>query len=267
MMILLTSWRCTSDEANTFDFSVDEETLLRHKLKVGQKFTPAQYEQLKSETQYQKAREKAFSLLSYKSFTRKQLGERLARDFSEDCVEDVLDRLEELGLINDADYALRCARDLFSIKHYAPTRVRQELAARGIDRNDIEDVMEEFSDFDEQQAIAQILERKYASSLKEEKGRRRAFAALMRLGYEPDDIRSQISSLLSRMQEEAEESKEEESLEERDIEGEIRTLLLKKYKSVLGEQKGKDRAIRGLMRKGYHYGDIKRVLNKILEEE
>lgn len=58
---------------DTFDFSVDEETLLRHKLKVGQKFTPAQYEQLKSETQYQKAREKAFSLLSYKSFTRKQL--------------------------------------------------------------------------------------------------------------------------------------------------------------------------------------------------
>ena len=28
---------------DTFDFSVDEETLLRHKLKVGQKFTPAQY--------------------------------------------------------------------------------------------------------------------------------------------------------------------------------------------------------------------------------
>ena len=127
--------------------------------------------------------------------------------------------------------------------------------------------MEEFSDFDEQQAIAQILERKYASSLKEEKGRRRAFAALMRLGYEPDDIRSQISVLLSRMQEEAEESKEEESLEERDIEEEIRTLLLKKYKSVLGEQKGKDRAIRGLMRKGYHYEEIRRVLENLLEEE
>lgn len=126
----------------------------------------------------------------------------------------------------------------------------------------------EFSDFDEQQAIVQILERKYACSLKEEKGRRRAFAALMRLGYEPDDIRSQISSLLSRMQEEAEEeSKEEESLEERDIEGEIRTLLLKKYKSVLGEQKGKDRAIRGLMRKGYHYEEIRRVLENLLEEE
>ena len=96
-----------------------------------------------------------------------------------------------------------------------------------------------FPTFDEQQAIAQILERKYASSLKEEKGRRRAFAALMRLGYEPDDIRSQISVLLSRMQEEAEESKEEESLEERDIEEEIRTLLLKKYKVCWASRRGR----------------------------
>ena len=45
---------------DTFDFSVDEETLLRHKLKVGQKFTPAQYEQLKSETQYKKQGKRRF---------------------------------------------------------------------------------------------------------------------------------------------------------------------------------------------------------------
>lgn len=100
--------------------------------------------------------------------------------------------------------------------------------------------MEEFSDFDEQQAIIQILERKYASSLKEEKGRRRAFAALMRLGYEPDDIRSQISVLLSQMQEDAEEeSKEEEALEERDIEGEITPSCSKSTKVCWASRRGR----------------------------
>ena len=88
---------------DVIDFSVDEETLVRHKLKVGQKFTPEQYEQLKSETQYQKAKEKACSLLSYNSFPRRQVKEPLVRDFSEECVEDVLDRLQELGLLDDAD--------------------------------------------------------------------------------------------------------------------------------------------------------------------
>ena len=248
---------------DVFDFSVDEETMLRHKLRVGQKFTPEQYEELRSETQYQKAKEKAFSLLSFKSFTRKQLGERLTKDFSEDCVEEVLDRLEELGLLNDADYAARCARDLFSIKHYAPTRVRQELAARGIGSNDIEDVMEEFADFDASAAVLGLLERKYGASLREEKVRRRAFAALMRLGYEPDDIRAQMAQLLSTLPPEEE---EQEEPKERDVLGEIRALLLKKYGSVLGDQKGNDRAIRGLMRKGYRYGEIRQVLNEILEE-
>ena len=98
--------------------------------------------------------------------------------------------------------------------------------------------MEEFSDFDEQQAIAQILERKYASSLKEEKGRRRAFAALMRLGYEPDDIRSQISSLLSRMQEEAEESKEEEYFGRTGHRGRDPNLAAQKVQKCVGRAEG-----------------------------
>ena len=93
--------------------------------------------------------------------------------------------------------------------------------------------------------------------------RRRAFAALMRLGYEPDDIRAQMAQLLSTLPPEEEEPEE---AKERDTLGEIRALLLKKYGSVLGDQKGNDRAIRGLMRKGYHYGEIRQVLNEILEE-
>ena len=47
-----------------FDFSVDDETLLRHDLKVGKQLDERAYEQLREQTQYQKAKEKAFSLLS-----------------------------------------------------------------------------------------------------------------------------------------------------------------------------------------------------------
>ena len=47
-----------------FEFSVDDETLLRHDLKVGKRLDERAYEQLREQTQYQKAKEKAFSLLS-----------------------------------------------------------------------------------------------------------------------------------------------------------------------------------------------------------
>lgn len=250
---------------DAFDFSVDKETFVKENLRVGKRFTEQEYEQLRHETQYMKAKEKAFSLLSYKSWTRKLLAERLEQEFSEDCVQEVLDRIEELGLINDADYAVRCARDLVGIKHYALSRVRQELAHRGVGSNDIEDALSEFDDLDEEQAIRAILEKKFLSALREEKGQRRAFNALVRLGYDVGGIRGQISRLVEQLREDDGES-EDEPEEERDISGEIRALLLKKYANAWEDQKGKDRAIRGMMRRGYNYSDIRRVLEELMDE-
>ena len=60
-----------------FDFSVDDETLLRHDLKVGKRLDERAYEQLREQTQYQKAKEKAFSLLSRRSYAGAQLRQKL----------------------------------------------------------------------------------------------------------------------------------------------------------------------------------------------
>ena len=247
-----------------FNFSVDEETFVLHHLKVGQRYTEEQYQELRQDTQYRKAKEKAFLLLSHHSWTRRMLQEWLERDFAPDCVQEVLDRVEELGLVNDADYALRCARDLVHLKHYAPARVRQELAHRGIDRNDIEDALVEFEEWDESEAIREILQKKYAEALRQEKGRRRAFSALQRLGYDMGDIRSEIATMVAQLPEPEEEPQEQEEAPDR--EQELRALLQKKYRNVLHDPKGIERAIRGMMRRGYSYGEVKSALQKLLEE-
>lgn len=247
-----------------FDFSVDEETFVLHHLKVGQRYTEEQYQELRQDTQYRKAKEKAFLLLSHHSWTRRMLQERLERDFAPDCVQEVLDRVEELGLVNDADYALRCARDLVYIKHYALARVRQELAHRGIGRNEIEDALVEFEERDESEAIREILQKKYAEALRQEKGRRRAFSALQRLGYDVGDIRSEIAAVVAQLPEPEEEPQEQEDAPDR--EQELRALLQKKYRNVLHDPKGVERAIRGMMRRGYSYGEVKSALQELLEE-
>ena len=252
-----------------FDFSVDEETFVLHHLKVGQRYTEEQYQELRQDTQYRRAKEKAFLLLSHHSWTRRMLQERLERDFAPDCVQEVLDRVEELGLVNDADYALRCARDLVYIKHYALARVRQELAHRGIGRNEIEDALVEFEERDESEAIREILQKKYAEALRQEKGRRRAFSALQRLGYEIGEIKSEMAALVAELPEPEEQPEErlEEQEDAPDREQELRALLQKKYRNVLHDPKGVERAIRGMMRRGYHYGEIKAALQELLEEE
>ena len=178
-----------------FDFSVDDETLLRHDLKVGKRLDERAYEQLREQTQYQKAKEKAFSLLSRRSYASAQLRQKLEGDFPPDCIDRVMERCTELGLIDDLDYAQRAARDLVHLKHYSLSRVRQELAHRGIGQNEIEDALELFAGYDERQALRQLLEKKYGSVLHDPKGQARAIRGLMRRGYPYGEIRREIEAL------------------------------------------------------------------------
>ncbi len=247
-----------------FDFSVDDETLLRHDLKVGKRLDERAYEQLREQTQYQKAKEKAFSLLSRRSYASAQLRQKLEGDFPPDCIDRVMERCTELGLIDDLDYAQRAARDLVHLKHYSLSRVRQELAHRGIGQNEIEDALELFAGYDERQALRQLLEKKYAASLREEKDRRRAFSALVRLGYDSGEIRGEMEKLRA---ESSDEEPEEHSPSARPVQlPPLRQLLEKKYGSVLHDPKGQARAIRGLMRRGYPYGEIRREIEALQQE-
>ncbi len=102
-----------------FDFSVDMETAVLQNLTVGREFTGPEYDALRGDASYRQAREKAFRLLSYKSYTSAMLAQRLSQDFAPETVEDVIARLQELGLLNDADYALRCGRDFINLKKYS----------------------------------------------------------------------------------------------------------------------------------------------------
>lgn len=248
-----------------FDFSVDDETLLRHDLKVGKRLDERAYEQLREQTQYQKAKEKAFSLLCRRSYASAQLRQKLEGDFPPDCIDRVMERCADLGLIDDLDYAQRAARDLVHLKHYSLSRVRQELAHRGIGQNEIEDALELFADYDERQALRQLLEKKYAASLREEKDRRRAFSALVRLGYDSGEIRGEMEKLRA---ESSDEEPEEQASSLKPVQlPPLRQLLEKKYGSVLHDPKGQARAIRGLMRRGYPYGEIRREIEALQQEQ
>ena len=100
--------------------------------------------------------------------------------------------MEELGLIDDEDYAQRFARDLSSRKHYGPLRIKQEMRRRGLSSEQIEFATSLLED-DPQEQIREIIQRKYPLAFEDEKVRRRAFAALMRLGYPASEVRRALS--------------------------------------------------------------------------
>ena len=142
----------------------------------------------------QEAKNYAMRLLSGRAYTKKTLCEKITARFDEESAEAAVTRMEELGLINDADYARRYAADCLNLKRYSLRRTAQALHQKGIDRHIIEDTLAEM-EFAPEQSVARLLERKYPKWQEDEKNKTRAVNALVRLGYGYGDIRTVMQNL------------------------------------------------------------------------
>lgn len=157
-------------------------------LSVGSEVDTESLETLSAEAELKKAKEKALNLLSYKEYTTKQLTDRLKRHTDEESAEQAVARMEELGLLDDDDYAERFARDLSERKKFGILRIRQEMRQRGLTDEQIEYATSLLRS-DPEEKMREIIARKYPLAYEDEKVRRRAFSALMRMGYPAAEVR------------------------------------------------------------------------------
>ena len=179
-----------------FAMNLDTAALREAGWREGLEISDEELLTLKQESSRRRAREKALYLLEHRDHSKKELAEKIARTEGVEAGREAAERMEEIGLVNDASYARRYAAELLGRKGFAPRRARQELRRKGIDSELIEEILAEQEE-DPQEKIREILERKYARVLPDEKGRRRAIGALERLGYEYDDIRSVLREMIT----------------------------------------------------------------------
>ena len=129
--------------------------------------------------------------------TRHQLTEKLLkRDIPADVVQDVLDRFEEVELIDDASFAQMWVRSRHRSKGLARRALRMELKQRGIDDDDAAVALDQVSDDDEWNKARELVLKKLPRSAippstdpEERKQRdrlvRRLVGMLSRKGYPP----------------------------------------------------------------------------------
>ena len=174
--------------------SVDAEIFAGAGLKLGAELTDEGLHELIRRSDARRAKEKALSLLEHRAHSRGELVDKVSRITSRQAAEEAADRLAGLGLIDDESYAADLAKELFSRRGYAASRVRMELMRRGIGRELAEQAAAEYEP-DPADAVRQVVQKKYAHALGDEKGRRRVIAALQRLGYRWEDIKSALRGL------------------------------------------------------------------------
>ena len=174
-----------------FAMALDTQTLLEQRIDVGKELDDEQLHELIALSNERRAKEKALWLISYRSHSKKELRDKIRRTCDADAADKAVERMEELGLVNDEEFARRYAEQLLFHKRMSKRAAAYELRRKGIDQATAEEILEEL-DVDVHEQIRALIEKKYRN-INDEKIRRRAAAALQRLGYGWEDIKAVLA--------------------------------------------------------------------------
>lgn len=159
----------------------------------GDEIDEEQFRDLSEKIYNRRCFNRALNILSRRDHSEKELFIKLSKADGEAAAHKAVERIRELGLIDDERYAQALARELAERKGKSRRAIMSELLHKGIDRNTAENAVESLT-LDESDKISILLNGKYRRRLADEKGRKQVFNALLRLGYSYSEIRSAMHS-------------------------------------------------------------------------
>lgn len=182
---------------NDEEIKISEDTLVNFGLYKGQEVEEEFVENLKFEDEKTEA-----LLLSYKFLqrnkTKKQLVDHLYKNkIQREIIDTILPILEEKKYLNDEDYARRYLNDALSIKKYGKNKTRYMLMSKGIERNVIDKVMENYDYELEYMNALELVEKRIS---KDESDPKKIYSAknyLQGRGFEFEIINFTVDDYLS----------------------------------------------------------------------
>ena len=144
-------------------------------------------------------RDYALKVIEFKDRTEKEIREKLTqKGYDENITEDEIAFLKDYGFINDLRYAQRFVSDAINLKKWGKARIRAELLRKGVDREIIDNTVEDaFIDVDDDRLLKEMQRRFKNSDLSNIKERTRIFNFYMRRGFSPDEIKGAMNSMCS----------------------------------------------------------------------
>lgn len=172
--------------------TVDSDYWYSEKYRKLKEINEEELTELLDAVSFRRAYNKGLDYLSRRPYGTKELIKKLCeKGHEKEMAEKACERLLELGLLNDEEYARILSNDLMNRKNYGIKHVKQELAYRGISREIIEITLDSL-DNDAENRIILVVKKKYLNKLNDEKGRKRTIDGLMRLGFSYSDIKSAL---------------------------------------------------------------------------
>ena len=174
---------------------VNEKIAAEYCLRAGMNIPESAVEEITAADLERKAKERAMYLLTDRDYCFVELYRKLEKSYSHEISLSVCRKMAELGFVNDTAYAEKYARQLFEVKKFGFYRAKQEMKRRGLPDNVIENAVEPYLDRESTvERLEELIDKKYARYLTDEKGVQKVKSALVRMGYSYDSINSALKA-------------------------------------------------------------------------
>lgn len=171
---------------------ITESELLRFGLSIGLDIDDGTVVELQQSGARSETRVRAANMISARPLSRRELVKRLREKGAlESDAEAAADWLEEIGALNDADYASMLVRH-YGGMGYGEAKIRDELYRRGVGRELWKDALA--ASPDAQETIARVIAQKTKGRALDEKGRKRLSDMLLRRGFAWRDVRAALAA-------------------------------------------------------------------------
>ncbi len=140
------------------------------------------------ESDYRRALSRAVWYIERGSMSAKKLREKLKQaSFQKETTEKVLERMTELGLINDMAFAERLAEEYLS-RCVSVREAERKMINKGLERETIKAALDLF-DVDPCQQLRAVINKNYRQKMVSEEEIKKVFAALLRKGFNYSDVK------------------------------------------------------------------------------
>ena len=145
-----------------FAFGLIDEIVLKHNINVNQTLQEDQIEDLLSEDEKKRAKQKAFSYLARRDHSEKELSDKLRRKgFREPIIIGLIEDLKQSQFINDGTFSRQFARNKIIQKPVGRRELAFSLKQKGISKDILEATLEEvYLEYDEKELALRLANQK-----------------------------------------------------------------------------------------------------------
>lgn len=185
---------------NSFAFGLDEEVLYFNNIKENMILSKDFIENVLKKEEQIKANNYAINLLSYSTKTTKELTDKMKeKGYEDNIIENTIEMLKQYNYINDKQYVENYINDKLYLNSDGSNKIKMKLIQKGIDKNLINEYINNIDEDIEYDNAFKIAERKINSYSKFDLNiqKKKLYTFLLNRGYGYDVVKRVITDIFT----------------------------------------------------------------------